>query len=182
MYENLIEKKIDSRSIYDGKLLHVKIDSVLLPNGDKATREWVKHPGASAVIPVLPDGNIILVRQYRYPVESVTLEIPAGKLDVAGEDPLECARRELSEETGYTAAEYEKLISIATTVGFSNEWIHIFAARGLKAGEQHPDDDEFINVEKMSLVDAHSLVMENKIIDAKTIVAIMMLYEKLKLR
>lgn len=182
MYENLIEKKIDSRSIYDGKLLHVKIDSVLLPNGDKATREWVKHPGASAVIPVLPDGNIILVRQYRYPVESVTLEIPAGKLDVAGEDPLQCARRELNEETGYTAAEYEKLISIATTVGFSNEWIHIFAARGLKAGEQHPDDDEFINVEKMSLVDAHSLVMENKIIDAKTIVAIMMLYEKLKLR
>lgn len=100
MYEDLIEKKVKSESIFDGVLLHVKRDTVTLPNGKEATREWIKHPGASSVIPILPDGRIILVRQYRYPIGEVTLEVPAGKLDAPDEDPLVCAERELSEETG----------------------------------------------------------------------------------
>ncbi|MGN0941457.1 MAG: NUDIX domain-containing protein [Selenomonadaceae bacterium] len=175
MYEDLIEKKISGEDIFDGHLLHVKRDKVMLPNGHEATREWIKHPGASAIIPIFPDGNIILVRQYRYPVDKVTLEIPAGKLDVVGEEPLDCAKRELSEETGYTATKYEKLITIATTVGFSNEWIHIFVASGLTPGKQHPDDDEFINTVKMPLDEAYELVKKNEIVDSKTITAVLML-------
>ena len=93
MYEDLIEKKISSEAIFDGVLLHVKRDTVKLPNGKEATREWIKHPGASSVIPLLPDGRIILVRQYRYPIDAVTLEVPAGKLDAPDEDPLVCAER-----------------------------------------------------------------------------------------
>ena len=123
--KTLVEKKISSEPVFDGVLLHVMKDEVELPNGHKATREWIKHPGASAVIPLLPDKQIILVRQFRYPVGQVTLEVPAGKLDKIGEDPVECARRELSEETGYTAGKIWKLTTIATTVGFTDEFIPI---------------------------------------------------------
>ncbi|HAQ55712.1 MAG TPA: ADP-ribose pyrophosphatase, partial [Anaerovibrio sp.] len=97
MYEDLIEIKESSENIFDGNLLHVRKDKVKLPNGGTAYREWIRHPGAAAVIPVTEDGQVILVRQYRYPIDEVTLEIPAGKLDMPGEDPLECAKRELSE-------------------------------------------------------------------------------------
>lgn len=175
MDEDLLEKKLSSEDIYDGTLLHVKCDKVLLPNGREAAREWIKHPGAAAVIPVLPDGRIILVRQYRYPVGQVTLEVPAGKLDVAGEDPLECAKRELSEETGYTAERFHKLTSIATTVGFSDEVIHLYAAEGLHDGKQHTDEDEFINVVKVPLDEAVSMTEDGRIIDAKSIISILML-------
>ena len=102
---DLIEKKIDSKNVFDGHLLHVRCDSVRLPNGNVTTREWVKHPGAAAVLPILPDGRVILVRQYRYPVQRVTLEIPAGKLDSPDENPLDCAKRELAEETGFGVLE-----------------------------------------------------------------------------
>ena len=177
MDEELIEKKVSSESVFDGVLLHVKRDDIILPNGEKAVREWIKHPGASAVIPYTDDGRIILVRQYRYPVEQVTLEIPAGKLDVAGEDPLECARRELSEETGYEAAEYKFLTKLATTVGFSDEYIYIYAAKGLTSGIQHTDDDEFINVVQVPLEEAVKMVWDGRIIDGKTIISILMLKE-----
>lgn len=180
MDEDLIEKKIASKPVYDGRLLHVKCDTVELPNGEQTTREWIKHPGAAAVLPLLDDGNIILVRQYRYPVQQVTLEIPAGKLDVAGEEPLGCAKRELQEETGYTADEYVKLISLATTVGFSDEFIHIYLARGLKAGKQNLDEDEFINVVKMPLGKALELVKNNVIVDAKSVTALLLAKELLQ--
>ena len=144
--KNLVEKKISSEAVFDGVLLHVRKDNVELPNGHESVREWTEHPGASAVIPLLPDNQIILVRQFRYAVGKVTLEVPAGKLDKVGEDPLECAKRELSEETGYTAGKIWKLTTIATTVGFSNEYIHLYAASDLTAGAIHPDSDEFINV------------------------------------
>lgn len=179
MYEDLIEKTVKSENIYDGCLLHVKRDTALLPNGEQATREWIKHPGASAVIPLLPTGEIILVRQYRYPVERVTLEIPAGKLDSPDEDPYVCAVRELSEETGYTAKNIEKLTTIGTTVGFSNEMIHIYKAEGLTSGEMHPDDDEFLNVVKMPLKEAVAMVRDGRLFDAKSIVAILMLEDSL---
>ena len=176
---DLIETKISSENIYDGTLLHVKKDKVELPNGDISYREWIKHPGASAVIPVTDNNEIILVRQYRYPIQALTMEIPAGKLDVAGEDPLECAKRELEEETGYSAQEYQFLTKMATTVGFSDEFIYIYAARGLKAGQQHTDEDEFINVVTVPLAKAVEMVHSGEILDGKSVVAILMLQNML---
>ena len=176
---DLIETKISSENIYDGTLLHVKKDKVELPNGDISYREWIKHPGASAVIPVTDNNEIILVRQYRYPIQALTMEIPAGKLDVAGEDPLECAKRELEEETGYSAQEYQFLTKLATTVGFSDEFIYIYAARGLKAGQQHTDEDEFINVVTVPLAKAVEMVHSGEIQDGKSVVAILMLQNML---
>ena len=173
--KNLVEKKIRSEAVYEGVLLHVYRDEVELPNGHKSVREWIQHPGASAVIALLPDEQIILVRQYRYPVGQVTLEIPAGKLDKVGEDPLECAKRELSEETGYKAEKFWKLTTIATTVGFTNEYIHLYAASGLIAGEMHPDADEFINVVKIPLKEAVQMVERGEIIDVKSIIAILLI-------
>ena len=176
---NLIEKKISSENVFDGVLLHVRKDEVELPNGHKSVREWIKHPGASSVIPLLPDNQIILVRQFRYPVDQVTLEVPAGKLDFVGEDPLECAKRELSEETGYSAEKIWKLTTIATTVGFSNEIIHLFAATNLTPGKQHPDDDEFINAIKVPLTAAVQMVESGKIIDAKSVISILLLAKQI---
>lgn len=179
MDEDLIETKISSEDVYDGVLLHVKKDTVKLPNGREATREWIRHPGAASVIPVLPDGRIVLVRQYRYPVQQVTLEVPAGKLDAPDEDPLDCATRELKEETGYTAGRIEKLTMIATTVGFSNEKIHLYAAEDLTAGEQCPDEDEFIHTVKVTLDEALQMVENGTIMDAKSVTSILMLKERL---
>lgn len=175
MDEDLIEKKISSEDIYDGYLLHVKRDKVLLPNGKESVREWISHPGASAVLPLLPDGRVILVRQYRYPVERVTLEVPAGKLDGPEEDPVLCAGRELAEETGYSAKTLTKLTTIATTVGFSNEYIHLYAAEDLVPGKQHTDEDEFINVVKLPLEEAVEMTGDGRIFDAKSVVSILLL-------
>ncbi len=180
--KNLVEKKISSEKIFDGVLLHVRKDSVELPNGHTATREWIEHPGASAVIPLLPDNQIILVRQFRYPIGQVTLEVPAGKLDKVGEDPIECAKRELSEETGYTAGKLWKLTTIATTVGFTNEYIHLYAASDLTPGKIHPDSDEFINVVKIPLTAALQMVESGKIFDAKSAVSILLLAKEVFLK
>ena len=180
MDEDLIETKISSEDIYDGNLLHVRKDTVRLPDGNTSVREWITHPGASAVIPLLPDGRVVLVRQYRYPVQAVTLEIPAGKLDSAGEDPLECAKRELKEETGYTAEKYTMLTKVATTVGFSNEFIHIYAAEELQAGEQCPDEDEFIHTVRVPLEEAVERVGDGRIYDAKSATSILMVERRLR--
>ena len=180
--KNLVEKKISSDAVFDGVLLHVRKDEVELPNGHKSVREWIEHPGAAAVIPLLPDNQIILVRQFRYPVGKVTLEVPAGKLDKVGEDPIECAKRELSEETGYTAGKLWKLTTIATTVGFSNEYIHLYAASDLTAGEIHPDSDEFINVVKVPLTAALQMVESGKIFEAKSAVSILLLAKQVFLK
>ena len=174
---DLIEQKVSSQDVFDGTLLHVKKDTVRLPNGNIAYREWIKHPGASAVLPVTPEGRLIFVRQYRYPIQQVTLEIPAGKLDAEGEDPLDCAKRELSEETGYQAEKYTFLTKLATTVGFSNEFIYIYAAEGLTAGRQHPDEDEFINVCTLTMDEAMEKVRSGEICDAKSITAVLLLRE-----
>ena len=115
------------------------------------------------------------MRQYRYPIGEVTLEVPAGKLDAPDEDPLVCAERELSEETGYTAARITKLTTIATTVGFSNEKIHLYAAEGLTAGKQHTDEDEFINVVRVPLEEAVAMAQDGRIVDAKSVISILML-------
>jgi len=180
--KTLIEKKISSEPVFDGVLLHVMKDEVELPNGNTSVREWIKHPGAAAIIPLLPDNQIILVRQFRYPVGQITLEVPAGKLDKPGEDPIECAKRELSEETGYTAEKYWKLTTIATTVGFSNEYIHLYAATGLTPGKIHPDSDEFINVVKIPLTAAVKMVESGKIFDAKSVISILLLAKQVFLQ
>lgn len=172
---DLIEEKVSSEDVFEGNLLHVKKDTVRLPNGNIAYREWIKHPGASAVVPVTPEGRLIFVRQYRYPIQQVTLEIPAGKLDAEGEDPLDCARRELSEETGYQAEKYTFLTKLATTVGFSNEFIYIYAAEGLTAGRQHPDEDEFINVCTLTMDEAMAKIRSGEICDAKSVTAVLLL-------
>lgn len=169
-----VEKRINSKETFRGHLLHVFRDVVTLPNGRTAEREWVKHPGAAAVIPITDEGEVILVRQYRYPVRRFTLEIPAGKMDVIGEEPLVCACRELAEETGCTAREMKYITSVATAVGFTNEKIYIYLARGLAMGPQNLDEDEFINIEKYPLEEAVNMVLTGKIIDAKSCVAILL--------
>ena len=180
MDEELIEERISTEDIFDGVLLHVKRDYVKLPNGNTAVREWIKHQGAAAVLPVLNDGRMIFVRQYRYPIQQVTLEIPAGKLDSPEEDPLACARRELSEETGYGAEEYKFLTKLATTVGFSNEFIYIYAADSLTSGKQHTDEDEFINVVLLTMDEAMAKIKSGEICDAKSVSAVLLYREMIK--
>ncbi len=169
----LEEKFLKSEQVFDGKLLKVFRDTVALPNGAEAVREWINHPGAVAVIPVLSDGRIVMVRQYRYPMGEVTLEIPAGKLEI-GENPDEAVLRELKEETGYTAKHMEFIATIATTVAFSNEKIRLYIAKDLSLGEQCPDEDEFIHMEAYALDELIAKVRKGAIYDAKTVTAICM--------
>lgn len=174
MHEDLMETKLESEEIYRGNLLHVYRDTVRLPDGGASTREWIDHPGACAVVPFLPDGRVVLVRQCRYPVGKVTLEIPAGKLD-RGEAPEACAQRELREETGYTAKRLVPITAMGTAMAFSNEFIHLFAASGLQAGAQCTDADEFINAAPFALPELYEKIRRGEIDDSKTLVALLML-------
>lgn len=167
----LDEEFISSKLVFSGKLLHVHVDTVQMPNGKTTTREMADHQGAVAVVPVLPDGRIIFVKQFRYPMGTVMYEIPAGKID-PGEEPDHCVRRELSEETGYEADRWEYLAPIATTPGFTNEVIHLYAAYGLHAHRQHTDEDEFISVEAISLDRAMEMIADGTLYDAKSLAAL----------
>ena len=173
--DNLDEKFVSRRQGFDGRLLKVMVDTVTLPNGRQTTREIIAHPGAVCVVPVLDDGSIIFVKQYRYAVGSVLYELPAGKLDHQNEDPLDCAKRELSEETGYEAAEWRKLTSIVTTPGFTDEVIHLYLARGLKKFDQHTDEDEFIDIEAIKPEEVRQMLLDEEIFDAKTLSALCMM-------
>ena len=150
------------------------------PNGHPATREIVVHKGAAAVVPVFEDGTTLLVRQHRVAVDRVTLEIPAGKLDSAGEDPLDCAVRELREETGLSAQRMTLLTSLLTTPGFCTEKIAIYLAQGLSQGETHPDEDEFLGLVRIPLDEAVAMVMRGELRDSKTICGLMMAREVLR--
>ncbi len=172
--QNLIETYQDGKVVFDGKIIRLEHWTVKLPNGNLALREVACHPGASAVVALDEDGNIILVQQYRAPIGRLTLEIPAGKLDSAEEDPFECAKRELSEETGYLADSWQKLTVLETTPGFCNERIHLYLATGLKQGATHPDEDEFVATTRMPLKEAVARVMDGTFRDGKTALAIMM--------
>ena len=143
---DLYEKLTSSERLFEGKIINLRRDEVILPNGRTGMREVVEHPGAVAIVPLTTEGNVILVRQFRHPIGQVILEVPAGKLD-SGEDPAACAVRELAEETGFTANTLRKLISMYTTPGFSNEIIHVYLAEDLIESDKHPDEDEFINTE-----------------------------------
>ncbi len=173
----ILEQNVSSERVFDGIILHIDHLTNRLPNGKLAKREVARHIGAAAVLPVDAEGNVYLVRQFRSPVDRVLLEIPAGKLDYKGEDRLEAAKRELREETGYTAETWTHLNDLLSTVGFCDECIAIFMAQNLSAGDCDPDEDEFVNVIKMPLSEAVDMVMNNEISDAKTICALMMAWK-----
>ncbi len=162
-----------SEDIFDGIILHVKRDTVRLPNGNTTIREIIRHIGAVCVIPVLDNGDVIVERQYRYPLDRVILEIPAGKLDAANEDRLSAIQRELREETGYTADEWTVLGDFHPAPAYSDEFITMYMARGLRKGDQHLDADEFLDVHTVPLKDLVKEVMAGTISDAKTQVCIL---------
>ena len=165
----LHEQIISEDTAWCGHILDVRQLEVELPNGHRAGRDVVRHPGAAAVVALTATGKIVLVRQYRAPIDRVTVEIPAGKLD-PGEDPLECARRELKEETGFVPGKIRYLTTIATSVGFCDEIIHIYLATELELEAAHPDEDEFVNVDLVPLSELIDAVLDGKIEDAKTVV------------
>ena len=171
-HAHLHEAQIDSQAMYQGRLLEVRLDRVRLPNGHEATREYVVHQGAVVVIPVLDNGELIFERQYRYPLHQAFLELPAGKID-PGEEILQTGQRELLEETGHSATEWRYLGVMHPCIGYSNERIEIFLARGLQreAGQQL-DHGEFLDVLTLSLDAALQAVRDGLITDAKTITAL----------
>lgn len=173
------EQRIDRDDKYHGIIVDVHLDNVRLSDGSKAKREVVEHPGGVTILPVDEDGNCYMVRQFRYPAGHMMLESPAGKLEY-GEDHRECAVRELSEETGFTAEELIYLGGFYTSPGFSSELLHIYLALGLHAGESHLDEGEFLNVEKLPLRQLVDMVMANEIEDAKTIIAVLKAEKVLK--
>ncbi len=169
---NLEEKTLDNSVVYDGKILKLVLKDVLLPNGKTAKREVVAHSGGVGVIALTKDDEILLVKQFRSPYEKTVIEIPAGKKE-PGEDPLECGKRELLEETGFTAEEFIPLGELYPSPGYCGEIIHLFLAIGLNKSNQNLDEDEFLTVLKTPFSKALDMVMSGKICDSKTMVAIL---------
>lgn len=165
---HLIERKQDSVELFRGKFLHAFSDTVRLPDGRSATREYVVHPGAVMVIPLLDDGRVLLERQFRYPVQQVMIEFPAGKIDT-GEDPLACARRELLEETGYAAREWAHAGVLHPVISYSTEFIDIWFARGLTLGERKLDEGEFLDVFSATPQELSDWCRDGEVTDAKTL-------------
>ena len=170
---SLLEKQISRTEIYNGAVLKVVRDDVLLPNGKPGVREFCLHIGAVAVIPILDDGRVIMERQYRYAHGRVFFEIPAGKLDRRDEPPLEAAMRELREETGAVAKEFTYLGRIDPSPALMDEKIHLYLARGISFTERELDEDEFLNIELVPLETLYAMVMSGEIADAKTQIAIL---------
>jgi ADP-ribose diphosphatase len=172
MSNDYTEKLVSSHTGYEGKLLTLKEDKVALPDGSIGTREYVLHQGAAMVIPLFKDGSVLLERQFRYPLRAHFLELPAGKID-PGEAPLATASRELLEETGYSAAQWRHLTTLYPCVGYSNERIELFLARGLRH-EGHPGEDgEFLECVQLTLDLALELIARGEINDAKTILGLL---------
>ena len=168
---HLIERRTGGTTLLSGGFLEVRRDDVLLPDGSHATREFVQHPGAVAVIPVLDDGRVVLVRQYRYPLAKVLLEWPAGKLE-NGEAQLACAVRELREETGYAAREWAYAGEIHNAAAYSSESIWLWFARGLKAGPARPDAGEFVETVVQSIHQLEALELRGELLDVKTLIGL----------
>jgi ADP-ribose pyrophosphatase len=165
----LKETAIDGFVAYDGAFLKVQHDSVRLPDGKTTSREYIKHPGAVVVLPLFDDGSVLLERQFRYPLNRVFIEFPAGKID-PDEDPLDCAKRELREETGYSATDWQFVCTIHNAIAYSDEHLDIYLARGLKAGESKLDEGEFLETFHASVSDMLAWIREGKITDVKTVI------------
>ena len=170
----LKETQKSSEKVFSGKLIDLYFDHIELPNGKSSTREWIKHPGAVCIVPILPNGNLCLIRQYRYGPRAEFIEIPAGKLDV-GEDPLVCAKRELEEEIGYIAGKFTFLTNIHPAIGFSNEKMWVYLAEDLILSKQNLDQDEFLELYPIPVKKAIDLIYEGKITDVKTVIGILWL-------
>ncbi|MDV3426106.1 MAG: NUDIX hydrolase [Bacillota bacterium] len=166
------EKTIKEKEIYKGKVISLKVAEVQVPNNIKSLRELVYHPGGVGILAYLDSDTIILVRQFRKPFEKILLEIPAGKLE-KGEDPEDCGKRELEEETGYKAKNFTYLGKIVSSPGFCNEVIHLYKATGLYMGKIGGDEDEFISIHKIKKEKVLKMIKDGEIFDAKTISAFM---------
>ncbi|PWK14520.1 NUDIX domain-containing protein [Tumebacillus permanentifrigoris] len=166
--DHLIEKQLNSETIYEGKVITLTVQTVELPNGKQAKREVVLHPGAVTVLAITADDQILLVNQFRKAPNSLLIETPAGKLE-RGEDPLTSAKRELEEETGYQAAEWKHITSFYTSPGFADELIHCYVATGLTMVEQKLDEDEFLDVLHVTAEAAEQMILDGRIADAKTV-------------
>ncbi|MDE2290743.1 MAG: NUDIX hydrolase [Elusimicrobia bacterium] len=170
--KSFVETAVRRRPVHHGRAISFYVDTVRLPDGRPATREYVDHPGAVAVVPFVDPRTVVLVRQYRYPVAETTWEIPAGKLD-ARESPLSCVRRELREETGYAAGRIRRLASFWPAPAFSNELLHIYVAGRLRPGTMQLDEDEFLAARKVPFETALAWVRSGRIRDAKTMIGLM---------
>jgi len=168
--QHLREERVSGEDIYGGIFLNMKRDQVRLPDGELAAREYLTHPGAVAVLALLDDGRVLLERQYRYPIAKACIEIPAGKLEI-GEDHLLCAQRELEEETGYTAKKWSYIRRIHPVISYSTEFIEIYLAEDLVAGNSHLDDEEFLDVFAAPLEQLLAWVEEGEITDVKTTIS-----------
>jgi ADP-ribose pyrophosphatase len=177
---DLTEHCIRSETIAAGGLLTVKRDQVRLPNGNLSAREYVEHPGAAVIVPILPNGHVVLERQYRYPLHQTFIELPAGKID-ANEEVLSTGQRELLEETGYTAKNWVKLGLQHPCIGYSNEVIHIYLATDLVIGSHQRDEDETLEVFEAKFTDCLSMIQNGEITDGKTIVALFLAEKYLQL-
>ena len=166
---HLAETRQDGKLVHDGKFLKVQQDQVILPDGKATIREYIKHPGAVVILPVFDDGSVLMERQYRYPLDQVFIEFPAGKID-PGEESLLTAKRELLEETGYTATDWRYLCTIHNAIAYSDEHLDIFLARGLTAGVAELDEGEFLETFKAPLADLLEWVKSGKITDVKTVI------------
>lgn len=169
MDAHLKETRISGGLAYDGSFLKVHRDMIRLPDGKEVSREYIKHPGAVVILPVLDNGHVLLERQFRYPNDRVFIELPAGKID-PGEDHLACAKRELVEETGYTASQWDFVCTIHNAIAYSDEFLDIYLARGLVAGKTRLDDGEFIETMSMPLADMLDAIRTGAITDVKTII------------
>ncbi|MBQ7689281.1 MAG: NUDIX hydrolase [Clostridia bacterium] len=178
----LTEKQTASESIYKGKIIDVYRDDVRLPDGSAGVREYIRHIGASCVVPVTDAGEVLMVRQFRYPFGRVLLEVPAGKLDRKDEDPLAAARRELAEETGATAESWTYMGAFYPTCAYSDEVIHMYLAAGLHFGQTSPDEDEFIETARIPLADLVKQILTGEICDGKTQTALLKAFCILKER
>ena len=172
--QHLAETLVHSESVYEGSFLKARRDTVRLPDGATAQREYIVHPGAVVIIPMLDDGSVLMERQFRYPVGRVMTEFPAGKLD-PGEDPLVCGKRELLEETGYTAREWACAGALHLAIAYSTEIIHIFFARGLSAGARQLDQDEFLDVCSARPEELYEACRKGEVTDAKTLTCVLWL-------
>lgn len=169
MTDQLKETCVSTEQVYDGHFLKVHRDQVSLPDGKLTHREYIKHPGAVVILALFDDGSVLLERQFRYPLNRVFIEFPAGKID-SGEDPLACAKRELLEETGYTAGAWQFVCTIHNAIAYSDEHLEIYLAQDLKAGPAQLDDGEFLEVYRAPLAELLTGIRQGQVTDVKTII------------